>query len=169
MAYQNITNGWKYSFTASNTASIPVINIPSSVNTLLVVYSNVSIPSGAPFLQIQLSTNNGSSYISSGYFTGHNYTPYNSPILSNQSLTTGIQLGFQIGFPSISSGNCYLYGLNSSYAVTSTGSSCYNVSGTSYFGFTGGTLAGSTGINALQILASSGNITTGTFNIYGLN
>jgi len=164
---QNIVNGWSFSATASNTPVINVTNIPSSINNVLVTFSNVSIASGIQFLMLQLSNNNGSSYITSGYLSGQNYAPYNSVTWSNQSLTTGIQLGFQISAGPFSTGNCYLYNLNTSAVVTSTGSTFWTAG--SLFGVSGGYLTSGTGMNAFRILMDAGNIGTGIFKIYGLN
>jgi len=167
MPTQNITNGWEYSFTASNTASIPVINIPSSINNILIIFTNVSVASGAPFMLVRLSTNNGSSYISSGYQSGHNYFGYNTSVANNQNNSTGLQMGFQIGTGPFSSGTLYLYNLNTSTFVVSTGTTFWTAA--TLFGITGGQLSGTTGVNAFQIVLDSGNIATGTFKIYGLN
>ncbi len=170
MPIQNITNDWKFIFTANNTSSFPVINIPSSINNILIIYTNCSVSSGSPFMRAQLSTNNGASYITTGYFSGQTYFQTGGTVANAQSITDGIQIGFQIGIGSYSSGTCYLYNLNTAFPVTSTGNTCWTSGATStLYGFSGGQLTTPFNINSFQIAMSSGTLFTGSFKIYGLN
>jgi hypothetical protein len=168
MALQNITNGWSYSFVANNTSSISVTNIPTNIVNILIVFTNVTVSSSTQNLMVRLSGDNGASYAATGYQSGQNYSTYNSAAWFNQTLSIGLQMGFAVGSGPASSGNLYLYGLNTPFPVTSTGSTFWT-SG-ALFGISGGQLIGSTvNVNAFQIIMGSGNISTGIFKIYGLN
>jgi hypothetical protein len=163
---QNITNEWSYSFTANNTVSIPVINIPSAIRTITVVYSNLVPATTFVYPLIQVSNNNGASYVSTGYASGNLYILFNSSSLSNQTTTSGFLIGLLTGLGAKCSATFTIYGINQAFLTTYSGTvSMYDTN--TYFGTLGGTLNGTTGINAFQIIMSSGNITTGNFNFYG--
>jgi hypothetical protein len=134
----------------------------------LLVFSYVTPTSGVPYPIIQFSTNNGSSFITSGYQSANIYYAYASSTPNNQTVTNGFIFAFQILPGSYNCGVTYLYNLNSSNPPMCSGNTThYNGSG--FFGITGGTLNGVTGVNSFRILMSSGNLNTGNFKVYGLN
>jgi hypothetical protein len=166
MGTQNITNGWEYSFIASNTASF-VVTPPPTVNTMLLTYNNLNGTGGSGFVA-QLSTNGTSGpFTSTGYQSEVVYTQFNSTG-STQIITAGLAFAFNNAGAS-ASGQVYFYGLNSSSAVSMTGTVLIYLAGAAYGAYTFGILPGTTNVNALQFSIVGGTITTGTFKFYGLN
>jgi len=166
MLTQNITNGWEYSFTASNTASFIVLP-PPSLNTMLLTYNNLNGTGGSGFVA-QLSTNGAAGpFTSTGYQSQVVYSQYAST--SNvQPLSVGLAFAFT-NAGGLSSGQVYFYGLNSSSTVSMTGTILLYLAGAAYGGYTFGILPGTTNVNALQFSIAGGTITTGNFKFYGLN
>ena len=158
--------------TANNSASISFTSaISASYNTYLLNFSNVYPASNNEPLQMVISTNNGSSYITSSYQAGLVNWSYNqSPGLGGNANSTSAVLlnnGMTNSQSDAASGQLWL-------SNTGNGGSFYcwgNGTGTA-----GGTaliiqIAGTnnvTGVNAIQLAMGSGNITAGTFSLYGL-
>ena len=158
--------------TANNSASISFTSaISASYNTYLLNFSNVYPASNNEPLQMVISTNNGSSYITSSYQAGLVNWSYNqSPGLGGNANSTSAVLlnnGMTNSQSDAASGQLWL-------SNTGNGGSFYcwgNATGTA-----GGTaliiqIAGTnnvTGVNAIQLAMGSGNITAGTFSLYGL-
>ena len=158
--------------TANNSASISFTSaISASYNTYLLNFSNVYPASNNEPLQMVISTNNGSSYITSSYQAGLVNWSYNqSPGLGGNANSTSAVLlnnGVTNSQSDAASGQLWL-------SNTGNGGSFYcwgNATGTA-----GGTaliiqIAGTnnvTGVNAIQLAMGSGNITAGTFSLYGL-
>jgi hypothetical protein len=163
----NITNQWAYSFIANNTTSFTVLP-PSSVNTVLLTYYNLSGSAAGSGFVTQLSTNGAAGpFITSGYQSQLVYTQYTSSS-SSQSSSTGLMFAFTNAL-SNSSGQVYFYGLNSSSAVSMTGTIFLYLAGAAYGAYTFGILPATTNVNALQFSILGGNISTGIFKFYGLN
>lgn len=167
-AKQNVVNDWQLPLTASGSPSLLVNNIPASVSSIKIVYQNVVPSTGTPFPLIQVSTNNGSSFISSGYQSGLNYAAYNTAPTAGQNATNGFLIGFQTPSTGYISGELTLYNINSPGSSMMSGTGVL-WNGGGLFCFFGGILNGTANANAFQIVMSSGNISTGTFKIYGLN
>lgn len=164
---QNMVNNRNVvtSQTANNSSSLIFKNLPANPNIILITFSGVQSSVGASVLRMQLSTNQGSSFITSGYLGGITYTAYNSNATSNQSTSTGFLLA-----PLTSSGNFeghqYVYNFNDSTNIP-IGNGLVTVWDTTniYTGFASNGLPGTTGVNAFSISFTTGNIATGTFNL----
>lgn len=166
---QNIINkSILESQTASNSSSLPFNNIPVQSQTLLIAFQNVTGSATASNLLLRFSTNRGSTFISSGYNAGINFSLYNSSIINNQNTTSGFILAPSAGTVAATfSGFEYIYNYNSSinYPV-GNGLGSVSVAGSSFSGITNNTLTSTTNVNALSISFSSGNIVTGTFKVF---
>jgi hypothetical protein len=142
--------------------------ISATYNNYLLVFSNVTL-SGSIQLLVQLSTNAGVSYISTGYATGQNVVPYNSTSLTNTNFTSGLLLVDRNSTSTIN-GYCYLQNMTSgSNYVTSVGNlSLYDTgSSASSQAFTVGSYdTASTIVDAIQVVPSSGTF-SGTFTLFG--
>jgi len=159
--------------TASNSASIAfTTGITSTYNNYLLVLSSVLTATNSTTLLVQISTNGGSSYLSSGYSSGVNSSAANSATLANGYSTSGLLI-----VPSAANGsgaqtscNAWLNALTSGSGYPYVITNCFGNNGSGYtMGFGGGSYnTGSTTVNAIQIIAGSGNISSGTFSLYGI-
>jgi len=150
--------------TASASSSIVFsTGITSTYLNYVLFYTNI-VPSTTLTLELQLSTNGGSTYITSGYQAGNNITSYNSATFANQNGTTFFYLS-QSTFASFTSGFLYLNNLTAN-AVCSVNGQFYQ-DGT-FQGLSFGYNSGTTASNAFKILTSTGNMTSGTFSLYAL-
>ena len=159
--------------TASSSASLTFSNIPASARTLLLQFTGVTNSVASVELQMQFSTNNGSTFITTGYQSGGFNYLYSSGSVGNQSSTTSVLLSAQqggVGTNAILSGSCYLYNFNSTSLATSTSGqgSMYDNTSTYYVSSTG-ILIGTTGVNGFKIFWSSGNINAGRFILSEVN
>jgi hypothetical protein len=120
---------------------------------------------------MQMSNDGGGTWKTSGYLSGFNSTPYNSTTWTNINSTADFVLsGALDNGASTSFGNglveIYLIGSNLTY-ITGTCTYFDNTGGTQNMALLSGR-SGNNGANAFRILMSSGNITTGSFYMYGM-
>ena len=158
---QNATSSSTISFTTG---------ITTTYNTyyLFMVNAVVSAAS-ATALTMNLSSNGGMSYISTGYQSSINTLQYNSTTFSNSNITTGLAISSYsntyvqnalIQITNLTNGKYpYIYGQGCYANTTST---------TCFYQMNWGAYLTGTVMNALQISPASGNITSGTFVLYGL-
>lgn len=152
---------------ASSSASIQFTSI-GTYQYYLFKFDGVLPATNAVNLYLLVSTNGGTSYLTSGYVSTMTTldltTSGGGPIAaitngiyaaSSVSNSTGLTSGSIYYFPA--SGNANLM---TTFVLTSTGH---------YTNGTGGANVGVTGVNAFQFIMSSGNITSGTFSLYGYN
>lgn len=154
--------------TASSSANLSFTssNI-SGYNTYAFVIRNIIPATNAAILQMQVSVNGGSTYSNSGYQSGINTNPYNSTTVTNANSTTLIKLSAAV---SNASGN----GVNGQvFICSSAGTANGHVA---YFDSTAGTWANgiifaglpNVTLNAFQFTFSSGNISSGTIDLFGI-
>lgn len=76
--------------TSSSTLSFTFFNteITSTYNNYLLVYKISANAAANNFITLQLSTDNGSTFINTNYSTSYQYHPYNSTTITNFSSTT---------------------------------------------------------------------------------
>lgn len=156
--------------TASNSASISfTTGITSTYNTYLFVYTAVPATNNA-IMQIQVSTDGGSTYKNTGYQAGINVAPYNSAAWGNGNSTTLVQIsgGQNNTAGHNTSGFMYLTNLASSNFANFNGEFVYyNGTPLTAFGVATGNAAFAS-VNALQVTESTGNISSGTFTLFGV-
>jgi hypothetical protein len=123
--------------------------------------------SSAGNLNIDFSTNGGSSYLNSGMQNGLNYNLYNTATLTNvNSTSTGIITSSNGGNVYVT-GHVFVHNAGQGAQCQFTGECIFpNGSGNTVFGkFFGNTLTNS--VNAVKFTPSAGNI-TGTITMYGI-
>ena len=158
---------------ASSQAAVAFTGLSSTYSYYYVVYDGVLPLTNNVNLIMRVSTNNGSTYSSSGYYYAINVTTSggsNSPaggagvgqfvLTSGQSnATSNTASGFlEIYNPSQSTN--YQHINNRAIQIDSSGG-VDSISG-------GGVWLTTTAVNAIQFSFSSGNISTGTFKLYGV-
>jgi hypothetical protein len=160
---------------ASNTAALTfTTGITNAYDVYKLVYYGVLPVSGAtPTLNLQISTNGGSSYINTGYAAYDSFS-YAAGIVQSQATASGAA-GFIIGNSTDNTSNvpcagfAYLYNLtNSSYYKFCQRFNTGFFSGGLFSAAGAGSYPSTTNVNALQVVMSTGNISTGTFKLYGI-
>jgi hypothetical protein len=156
--------------TAATSANIAFTTNTNLFRTYLIIWETVIPATATANLIIQVSLNGGSSWVTSGYTAGFNYTAYNSATLNNENSTSN----FPVSGPSTTNsigmhGMAYLINCNNAQACSINGDCSYFDSTlmAASFGSSGG-YSGQSGVNAFNILFSSGNITSGNFKLYGV-
>jgi len=160
--------------TASASATIDFTNIQVATpfRKYLLIWRGVSPTTDADVLWMQCSSNNGASWITTTYQAGCNITPYNSSVTTNTSSTANFLLSTTLDSASavnMCNGSLMFFtpGANYSY-MNGSFSSFDNALGSTVFGTIGGRI-GSTGINALRMIMSTGTIALGSFTLYGIS
>lgn len=157
--------------TASASSSITfTTGINATFNNYVLVISNMVNSAGGTF-QVQLSTNGGSSYIATGYLSGYNQFSYNSTTLANTNSTSSLLIGALGSASGFFNCVCYLYNLtsNTNYPSHNFNSNVTPSVLTNNITFWGAGVYTTTAlVNAIQIIPSAGNITSGTFTLYGI-
>jgi hypothetical protein len=157
--------------TASSSASLAFTTGLASYTVFMVVVSAVYPATNAASLQMLVSNNGGSSYVTSGYQCGLNYSAYNTATLTNVNSTTYVPLSAAMS----NAGAAYNYSATFFYSPTGNFGEIWgtcsfwtsNNSGINCFGTLGGG-PGINGINAIKFQFSSGNIAGGSISVYGL-
>lgn len=158
--------------TASNSASILFTSGISGYDVYFLRYYGVITATDAQLLLMQFSTDGGGSYSNSGYDCQSSFAYTATLGVGTNGAQAGVVLGDNlINAGSIScSGHAEIYNLgnaslNKQVIIQETGkhttvgvyseTACCN-------------WATSTAVNAIRIIMSSGNITSGTFKLYGV-
>lgn len=149
--------------------------ITNAYNKYVIEFDGLVNSVSSADLYVTYSTNNGSVYLSSGYFSWGQYQPYNSATITGAAATTASQIslglgnGFGLAAATPSSGTLKFSNPSASAILamqfelfaSQSGSPTYNrISGWAYN-------AGTTAINNIKIAPSSGT-TTGNFHLYGI-
>lgn len=153
--------------TTGSATSIPFIGLAQYPYLNYKIFFN-SI-TGLSVLSLQVSTNNGSSYISSGYTSGNIAVDYNSAAWGlNSTATSSIILTTTSLTASHWNGEVTIMNVNTSanYFVA-TCSSTETTGANIFFSLSQGVYGTLTPINAIQVL--SGAAFSGTFSLYGYN
>lgn len=155
------------SIVASSSASVIFANLPTNNYTKFAfVVTDLVGATNTQKLQMVTSTNNGTSYNSSGYNSGVNYNAYNAATWTNVNSTTSLFLSSNINNGAGYSGN-FFYDVSQGFLW---GQSTYFSTDTSTFamamvqGFGAAALA-----NAFKFTMTSGNINAGRISLYGIN
>lgn len=164
---------------ASSSANIVFTStyLTSTYNNFLLVFSNVIPATVGALLELVVSTNNGSTYVSTGYQSARNSFYSNATGVGSFSTTgtffflSGPQGTFAWdSFALGSSGSINLYSFTNGAAPVINGLTTYNdsVSEVSAVALIMGTVA-TTSINNIKIQCSTGNIASGIFSLYGIS
>ena len=159
--------------TASNSASLKFTTGIAGYDLYYLAFYNVTVDTATEVLSLQLSTDGGGTWITTGYTTNGLVTDSSGATSQYNNTNAGMMLAFYTETSTTApiNGYCTIYGLGSSTYQKSNilfnnqqlhtlGSVATNVS----------TVCSSTSvINALQVISeTSGNILTGTFKLYGI-
>lgn len=153
---------------ASATLTFTSSDITSSYTRYFIKITQL-VSSAGTGLRVAFSTNNGSSYITSGYQSCGFRNAYNTATLSR---TSGIAIaGLTLLSNSTDTLNGFMFffagtGIQSAYV--GRGSSYASTGGVMTNHFWGGSNA-ATGVNNIQFSMSSGTFTTGSITLYGIN
>lgn len=175
-SYQALTGvNWIYitRADASNSATINLTSaISSSYNHYLLLIYNLYPATDNTTLQMNVSIDNGATWIALNYFSGCNDVAYNSSTFTNTNSTTTCLLttGLTNSTANAPCGGAITFqGLGALQLFSYQGLLAYFESGGSITASQiGGTNSANLTVNALQFLMSAGNITTGTFVLYGM-
>lgn len=159
--------------TASNSASISFTSlITSSYQTYFVTFRSILPASGSPQLYMLASTNNGSSYLNSGYQWCFNFTLPSGEGRVASAADSQWVIDDLIGSTANSSfnGDLWLFNFNQASLFPTYMGNFQIWDGSSVFVTirTGGGFGASNQINAVQFKMSSGNIASGTISLYGV-
>jgi hypothetical protein len=147
---------------ASASSSLTFTSIGSN-SVYLLCYENMVLNQNSDILELQMSNNNGSSYITSGYQSGIVDFNYNSTMAINTSSTSAFVIGPSVNNTLPRCASFFIY--NCSVGTYPHISGLYtDASNTGYIMGVGG----STGMNAFKILPVSSTIATGDFKLYAL-
>lgn len=155
--------------TASSSANLSFTTGFTQFSRLLFILDGITPATNAQVLQMQVSTNGGSSYLNASYVSGINTNPYNSTTLTNGNSTTLTRLSGSVSSAAVNGSgvNGFFYYNVLQGALTGQ---------VSYVDSTAGTWATGQIIcsaptsvaNAYQFTFASGNIASGTISIYGI-
>lgn len=174
--YSSPTCVWLSTQSASLSTTIDFNSlITSKYKTYLFNFYNYVPQNNGRFLAMRFSTDNGGSFISSGYIGGMTWAPYNSTTITNSNASTDLYVTPSEGNTAgITSGDGFVWLMNTSSSTYSTivGRSRSNSgAATSRYGYSTGSYLGATAINSVQFLIGGGGtgaISTGTFVMYGI-
>lgn len=133
-----------------------------------VVFVNIINASSSSVFNMDWSTNNGSSYLGSGYQSGLLSNNYNSTTLANSNSTSTCPLTPSLGATNIKL-NGILYLAFPASAISSFEGQIFLNASTSIYAAPYGVNTGTTTINNIKFSYSSGNITSGTISLYGIS
>lgn len=154
--------------TASNVASISWTGLSTYTNYLLIWRGVWPITSTAT-MQLLVSADSGSNYQTTGYLSGLNYSPYNLTTLTNLNSTAAYVLTGPLNSGVSTGGNVWIHSINTGDITMINGTCSWadTTLATRAFGTIGGS-QGTTGVNAIKVQMSSGNINIGVFDLYGI-
>ncbi len=160
--------------TASASSTLNFVSqISSTYQSYFVVVENLTFVASTGYLQIKFSTDNGATWLNSGYQGGCQTFPCNqTPTNGTNSNSAGF--GSQLipllsqGSSSQANGNVYLFGVGSALQPTLNGNfTTGSPSGTMYNEICCGGNT-STGVNAIRFYPSTGTFGSGTITLYGI-
>lgn len=160
--------------TASNSATISfTTGISTNFSVYFIKIRNMVVASDTANILMLFSTNGGSSYLSSNYDWGYvngGSNPFTSGV--NGAADSKSQIG---NFLSNTSSNACNGDIKFFNLADSTNIKTYffysnsiNSGNNDFYFVGGGRNSGTTAINAIRFQASTGNITSGTFYLYGV-
>lgn len=158
------------STTANNTASIIYTGL-TNYSMYVLDWTNVVPVSNAAKLTMTVSDDNGSTYFSTGYQSGLVGRSMVGLASLFDNATTSILLTGNSSTSGGSSGSVLIGPFNSSNSTSVSGKSLYTssfIGGLNVSGWLGASTGSNTGIDAIKLIFTTGNISTGTFNLYGL-
>lgn len=156
---------------ASNSASINfTTGITSSYTNYILKINNYLPVQTNQRLNLLYSTDGGNTWLSSGYLSANSFTNTSTPGTwtgSTSATTSVILMGAVDNSYGTGAGEYTLYDLATGAYPKVSGVACYGLSSTCVRALLF-SASSNVNINALQIIAGAGNITSGTFSLYGV-
>ena len=155
---------------ASSSASLTITSgITSTYTNYALVYDDVTVSSDGN-LEVQLSSDGGSSYKSTNYLAGFNRYAWNGGGSGNINSTSAFLIGQTANSSNYhTSGVIFLNNLtNTQYPVCFGVSTAFFPTNSCYTYNHQGGYSSTLLVNAIKILNSAGNMTTGDFTLYGI-
>lgn len=157
--------------TASNSSSINFTTGVTGYDIYYLSFYGVTIQTDGQALLLRFSTDGGSSYSATGY-TNEGYLAYTGGLIQRKDLSTvGCTLtdNMHNSTTNPTSGNAQIYNLaNTSFNKTCTAYAGFDVSTEIAQSKFENLWATTTAVNALRVIATSGNIVSGTFKLFGI-
>lgn len=166
-SFKNLASGQTLlqSSTASASASIDFTGLSSSAYTHYNLVYNFITASSATTLTFLVSTNNGSTWISASYLTGGWNTPVNSTTVTNSTTAASGYLSTATNNTTSWAGQAFFFNLSNGSAFLSIGEAVNTAGNRCEFN----SYNPAVNVNAIRIIATSGNIASGSFSLYGIN
>lgn len=162
---------------AANSASISFLNIPQSGYDHFELRYTGGIPvSSGAFLQLQLSSNNGSTWLSGSSFSADNHVACVAGTTGGGGYTTGggncelSNIAGSTALPGVG-GRVTIIGLSNASSPKVINYDAGGLNSSSQYGTVRGTSVyngSNVAVNAIQIIMSTGNISSGSFALYGI-
>lgn len=159
--------------TASNSASISFTStyITASYNTYLILFNKIVPVNNIVNFQLQVSINNGSTYVNSSYESGLFVIAFDNASAANINATSLVYITSSTsnnaagGF----SGAIYMSLASNDAIFTGTTTSFNGSSGKWQLNLQGSGVSAGGVVNNIILFTSSGNISSGTMSLYGIN
>lgn len=149
-------------------ASVSFTSGLTTYSTLMVQIASLQPATNGTTLNMDVSSNAGSSYFATGYSAGINYSAHNSATLTNANSSTTAILASAINNASLVNCTVWLYQMGLSGSFYYHGTATWFNGSNIVFGYLGGQNTNNS-INALRFSFSSGNMNNqGYIAIYGL-
>lgn len=158
----------------TSVSNVQFTNLDESVyETHLVIFNNVQPATDNTYLQMNISNNGGSSYITSGLQTQRmEHNTFGTVTEGKSTSFANWVLGNPVGNGANESVSGYLYlyglGLSNRYSEMTFHSTLRDSNGFYTYNFGGGGYSQVQTHNAIKFSMNSGNIDTGQFSLYGL-
>jgi hypothetical protein len=166
------SGGWDL-LSTQNGSSIASISFNSLISSSFVSYILLfsAVPQTAgDTLNLTISNDNGSTYVTTNYQSGISSLPYDSTTISNINTTSTVYLSGALATTNGCCGVAYLSIPTSGAGFACTGTICYYANTSNKI--TAANINAentSTTMSAFKVNMSSGNITSGTFSLYGVS
>ena len=162
--------------TAASSTALTFTTGVTGYDVYFLLFYGVTVSVNNAFMLMQFSTNGGGSYSSTGYTT-NGYLAFGASLQNRMETEAGCVIGDNISNPTNAPnipawGNTYIYHLaNASFFKQTFSTFGANIASTGDgigIGSVCNLWSTATVVNAFQIIPSSGNITTGTFKLFGM-
>lgn len=153
------------SSTASSSSSINFTGLSSSSYTHYNLVYNFITSTSATTLTFLISTNNGSTWITASYLSGAWSTPVSSTTVTNSNVAVYGYLSTATNNTTSWAGQSFFFNLSNGSAFLSMGEATNTLGNRCEFN----SYNPAVNVNAIRIIATSGNIASGSFSLYGIN
>ncbi|TAL08332.1 MAG: hypothetical protein EPO02_13195 [Nitrospirae bacterium] len=156
--------------TASSSASLSFNSLIVSSFVSYILFFQAIPATAGDTLNLTISNDNGVTYVTTGYQSGISSTPYDSATISNINTTSTTYLSAATSTTNGCFGVAYLSIPTNGAGFVCTGNTCFYANASSKISTANINAENtSTTMNAFKVSMSSGNISSGTFSLYGVS